>query len=203
MIAYLSGKILFKTDDSLVIENQGLGYEIHVSEDFRMTMHEGDLVTLYIYHHLTENSEGLYGFDSLYARGFFMLLLSVSGIGPRIALGIMNVSTEIIASALLNGDIDALTELPGIGKKTAERMILDLRNKVVLPTNLHSSISKNPQTTDHRPQTSHQTPLNNIDALNALVSLGYSRLEATRMLGQVPVDVVDTQEIVKYALKSN
>ena len=207
MIAYLSGKILFKTDDALVLENQGLGYEVHVSEDFRMSMHEGDEIALFIYHHLTENSEGLYGFSSLYARNFFILLLSVSGIGPRTALGIMNVSTEIIASALLNGDIDALTELPGIGKKTAERMILDLRNKVVPPpvsfaetfrSNVSTSTNDKQQTTN-----AHSTPVSNVDALNALVSLGYSRLEATRMLGQVPVDVVDTQEIVKYALKSS
>lgn len=197
MIAYLAGKVLYKTDDSVVIDNDGIGYEVHVTEGQRSGMSEGREVILYIYHHLTENSEGLYGFESKEERQFFTLLLSVSGIGPRTALGMMNVSMETLASAILNEDIDALTEVPGIGKKTAERIIIELRNKVSMPSvDARSSVS-----TKTRPQTLPTSPINNIEAIEALVTLGYSRLEATRMLGQVPIEIVETHEIIRYALK--
>ena len=130
MIGFLRGSVLYKTENTIIIENAGIGYEVHVSEDTFLCLHEDDTVQLYIYHHITENGQSLYGFKSMNERRFFMLLISVSGIGPKSALSIMQVPIDTTLKALSQGNMIALTELPGVGRKTAERMVLELKNKV-------------------------------------------------------------------------
>ena len=192
MIGFLKGSVLYKTENTIVIENAGIGYEVHVSEDTFLCLHEGDTVQLYIYHHITENGQSLYGFKNMNERKFFMLLISVSGIGPKSALSIMQVSIDTTIQALLQGNTTALTELPGVGKKTAERMVLELKNKVSGILTSHSKVKEI--------SFDISTPSYS-DATAALLSLGYSRLEASDMLGQIPEDIKDPQDIIKYALQ--
>ena len=191
MIAYIKGNIKYKTLSTLVVLHNDIGYEIRVTEPLLYSTQVGDTADLYVYHHIVEDYQSLFGFTHLQEREFFMLLISVSGIGPQSALKIMEVPSETIASAIINGDAESLQEIPGIGKKTAERMIVELKSKIQKQSTSYISF----------PQVSHTTPVGNNQALEALIQLGYSRLEAVRMLGNVSANIVHTQDIIKEALK--
>jgi Holliday junction DNA helicase RuvA len=208
MIGYLSGKILYTTKASIVIKTGSIGYEVRVSPQ---TMHNIEIsqeTEMYIYHHVTENSQVLFGFRNLDQRGMFLDLISVSGIGPKIGLGIVDCPWATLRHALINEDIKTLTDLPGIGKKTAQRLILELGPKWAqissIPKESRNTLGKDSSDDDQANESLSQraTPLGNTEALEGLVGLGYTRLEATRMIAQVPIDMTDTSAIIHFALKA-
>jgi len=182
MIGSVKGKITFKTDKFLIVETTGVGYKVNVSPDtlFKLPSNEEE-VLLWIHTHAREDSLELYGFINREDLGFFEMLLGISGIGPRSALSVLGVATvDVLKRAISTGDTAYLTKVSGIGRKTAEKIILELRDKVGEETG--GSLQAD------------------IDALEALKSLGYSQNEAREALKKVSPES-NTNTKVREALK--
>ena len=133
MIAHLRGKLLEKAPSRLVVEANGVGYEVFVPlSTFTVMPGEGAEVSLDIHTHVREDIMALYGFSSKVERSVFERLIAVSGIGPRLAVTILSGgSVEALVGAIRKGDLPRLTAIPGVGKKTAERIVVELRDKLV------------------------------------------------------------------------
>lgn len=189
MIATLKGKVAEKTLDTVILECGGVGYGIYVPfEDFG-ALAEGQEAKLHIYEHIRENSHDLFGFRDPQSKALFELLLSVNGVGPRMALSILCIATlSHVRQAIAAGDIKFITQAQGVGKRVAERVVVDLKDKVGLAAVESATdfltISANP----------------NDEALQALVALGYSVQDAGEALKNVD-SKLPTEERVKQALK--
>ena len=190
MIAHVFGKVAEKFNGSLVIDVHGVGYEVSVAtNDF-------DAVTLdqeakfYTYHHVREQAEELFGFSSLAAKKLFEMLITVQGVGPKAALAILSLSNaEQVRNAIANADSGFVQKATGVGKKTAERVVVDLSDKVGLPTHYG------------RTEAPLQTELNTSDeALEALMALGYTLADATKALENVDINLPTSQRVTE-ALK--
>lgn len=169
MIAYLRGKLLVKHPNQIIVETGGVGYEVTISvATFSDLPDAGSEVALHIHTHVREDLLALYGFLRISEKQLFEKLITVSGIGPKLAVTILSgMAADDLARAIRSNDIARLTRIPGIGKKTAERMVLELRDKlpegsapVAAPT--HSTMEE--------------------DVISALVNLGYQRVVAERAL---------------------
>ena len=166
MIASLTGMLTRKAPDYVIVDVSGVGYQVFVplSTYYRMP-DEGVATSLHIHTHLREDMLSLYGFAEQAEKDLFLILLGVSGIGPKLALTILSsLSVEEIAVAIQSSDDQKLNAIPGIGKKTAARLILELKDKVK-----HLVTGSVP---DGRPQ---QSNVNGDDAVSALMNLGYKR----------------------------
>lgn len=168
----------------MILEVGGIGYKIFVLPQILDDLRENKEITLFIYHYMREGAEDLYGFLTQEEVEFFELLDSVSGVGPKAALGIMSIAdVKTIKKAISQGDDSFLTRVSGIGKKTAERVILELKNKIGLPFE------------------GKKVPQNLEDAFDALLGLGYRRREAEAVLSKISPDNKETSEQVKEALR--
>lgn len=182
MIARITGTIVITTDKYLILETGGIGYQLFTPSETLLKHKAGGGLALWTTDIIREDTHDLYGFESLESKDLFDLLLTISGIGPRSALGIMNVATiGTIARAVNTNDVSYLTKISGIGKKTAEKIILELRDK--LPT-LES---------DTMPSIDH-------DAIDALIALGYSESSAREAVRSLNPEL-DTQTKIKEALR--
>lgn len=193
MIAYVKGKIIEKTVNTVVVDVMGVGYEIFT------TTRDADTATIdseskfYTYHSVKENSEELYGFTTLAAKRLFELLITVQGIGPKAALSILSLDkVEAVRNAIATANASFIAKASGVGKKSAERITVDLRDKVGLPSYIEPN---NPAIAT--PQT---LPLAGDEALDALMALGFSLNDASTFLSDVPTDL-PTGERVRLALK--
>jgi Holliday junction DNA helicase RuvA len=176
MIGSIKGKIIFKTDKFLIVETGGVGYKINVSPDsisklaprLRSGQKEtSSLVSFWIHTHVREDALDLYGFQERSELEFFEMLINISGIGPRSALAILGIaSIETLKKAIATSDTSYLTKISGIGKKTAERIVIELRDKI-------------------GEEKSGSSLREELDALEALKSLGYSQNEAREALKKV------------------
>ena len=190
MIAHVFGKVAEKFNGSLVIDVHGVGYEVSVvTNDFDAVILDQE-VKFYTYHHVREQSEELFGFSSLAAKKLFEMLITVQGVGPKAALAILSLGdAEQVRNAIANADSSFVQKATGVGKKTAERVVVDLSDKVGLPT--HYSRTEAPL----------QTELNTSDeALEALMALGYTLADATKALENVDVNLPTSQRVTE-ALK--
>ena len=190
MIAHVFGKVAEKFNGSLVIDVHGVGYEVSVAtNDFDAVILDQE-VKFYTYHHVREQSEELFGFSSLAAKKLFEMLITVQGVGPKAALAILSLGdTEQVRNAIANADSSFVQKATGVGKKTAERVVVDLSDKVGLPTHYG------------RTETPLQTELNTSDeALEALMALGYTLADATKALENVDVNLPTSQRVTE-ALK--
>ncbi|MEO7747540.1 MAG: Holliday junction branch migration protein RuvA [Candidatus Saccharimonadales bacterium] len=190
MIAHVEGKVVEKFAGSVIVDVHGVGYEVQVSlNDFESTQLDSQ-TKFYTYHHVREQAEDLFGFSSLAAKKLFELLITVQGIGPKAALAILSLgSAEQVRNAVANSDVAYITKASGVGKKSAERVAVDLSDKVGIPTHYVTGVTI-------------QTELNtNDEALDALIALGYSLAEANTALAEVD-PTASTQERVKQALKA-
>jgi len=188
MIAYLRGKINFKADNFLIIENNGIGYKVFISEKVLAEKNINDEIELFTYHNIREDAMDLYGFLSFEELDLFGKLISVSGIGPKTGLGVFAIAeVKDIKSAIINQDATILKKVSGIGAKTAERIVLELKNKIsgVIGVDIKSQAEMTIDT----------------DAIEALESLGYQGSQAREALQKVPAEVTDAGERVKMALK--
>lgn len=170
MIAHIEGKIDSRSDEVVVIEACGIGYEVHVPAPvIEQLPQDGELCKLYVHTNFREeDGTSLYGFATIQDRDFFRLLLTVSGIGPKVGLGIMSGATvEEIAEAIVTEDLKLLTRMNGVGKKTAQRLVLELKDKVAKLRIMHHAKKQGKADTT------------SIDAVDALVALGYSRQAAS------------------------
>ena len=190
MIAHVFGKVAEKFNGSLVIDVHGVGYEVSVAtNDFDAVILDQE-VKLYTYHHVREQSEELFGFSSLAAKKLFEMLITVQGVGPKAALAILSLGdAEQVRNAIANADSGFVQKATGVGKKTAERVVVDLSDKVGLPTHYG------------RTEAPVQTELNTSDeALEALMALGYTLADATKALENVDVNLPTAQRVTE-ALK--
>lgn len=176
MISYLEGKLVDTGLESVVIDVGGIGYEVYVASDFISRIPASvELLKVYIHHHFREDGQALYGFWTILDRQAFRLLISVSGIGPKVALSILSsLSTDRLLSAINNQDEHLLSTAQGVGKKTAARVILELHSKV-------SGMSYEPVSTRLATAEKIPTALTE-DLVSALVSLGYSARDVQRTL---------------------
>ena len=169
MIGSIRGKITLKTEKFLIVETNGVGYKVNISPDTLSKMKKDSEVFLFIHTHVREDTLDLYGFLERQELEFFEMLINISGIGPKGALAILGVaSIETLRKAIGTGDTSYLTKVSGIGKKTAEKIVIELRDK--MGTELKGSALQG-----------------ELDALEALKSLGYSQNEAREALKKVPL----------------
>lgn len=187
MIAHVAGKVVEKFAGALIVDVHGVGYEVQVALGDYEAIHLDTDVKLYTYHHVSENAENLYGFSSLAAKKLFELLITVQGVGPKAALAILSLGpAEQVRNAIANGDATYVTKASGVGKKSADRVIVDLKEKVGLPTRYDAPV---------------QTELNVADeALEALMALGYTLADAMKALETVDTSL-PTAVRVREALK--
>ena len=192
MIAHLKGTIEEKYGNFLTLDVHGVGYELTVSApDFDAT-NLGEEKKFYTYHAIRENSEDLYGFTSLAAKKLFELLIGVQGIGPKAAISILSLAeAETVRNAIANADAAFVSKASGVGKKSAERVIVDLRDKVGIPSHYGASDPIPTTTTPEKPD----------EALDALIALGYTLKEASAALEKVD-SALPTAERVRLALKN-
>ncbi|MDR1300564.1 MAG: Holliday junction branch migration protein RuvA [Candidatus Nomurabacteria bacterium] len=193
MIAFIKGKIEEKFAGSLVIDVAGVGYEIIVSDQDYDAAVLGEEAKFYTYHHVREQSEELFGFKSLVAKRLFELLTTVQGIGPKASMAILSLSdAENVRNAIANADSAYVARASGVGKKTAEKVIIDLSDKVGAPKIYGRSgeASKTPENLSGVKD----------DALEALISLGYTLSDATAALGDISPDL-PVEERIKLALR--
>ena len=191
MIAHISGTVAEKFGSSVIVDVHGVGYEVAVAAgDYEHSL-LNEPVKFYTYHHIREQSQELFGFTSLAAKKLFELLITVQGVGPKAALAILSLGeSETVRNAVANGDSVFITKAAGVGKRIAERVVVDLQDKVGLA--LRSDVST---ATGLSRQISH-----NDEALEALMALGYNLNDATRALESVPMDL-STADRVTQALK--
>ena len=190
MIAHVFGKVAEKFNGSLVVDVHGVGYEVSVTtNDFDAVILDQE-VKFYTYHHVREQSEELFGFSSLAAKKLFEMLITVQGVGPKAALAILSLGdAEQVRNAIANADSGFVQKATGVGKKTAERVVVDLSDKVGLPTHYG------------RTEAPLQTEVNTSDeALEALMALGYTLADATKALENVDVNLPTSQRVTE-ALK--
>lgn len=187
MIGRLEGIIVYQTDKFIIIDVQGVGYKLSLTTDTLVLYKLGDHASFWVYTAVRENSIDLYGFKNTNEMSFFELLLDVSGIGPRSALSILSVAPiDTLKRAIAMGDTSYLNKVSGIGKKTAEKIVVELRDKL-------QSYKEDGDTPSLLKDES--------DIVEALKSLGYTQNEARDSLKEVPSDVIGTNARIKEALK--
>ena len=192
MIAHVRGQVAEKFANSVIIDVQGVGYEVSLTTIDFDQLNLNDSTKLYTYHHIREQAEELFGFTSLAAKKLFELLISVQGIGPKAAMAILGLApVEEVRNAIANQDASYIAKAAGVGKKSAERVIVDLRDKVGLPTYYG------------RKSDPIQAPLTQSDeALDALMALGYTLADATKALEGVD-PALSVEERIRAALKTH
>lgn len=183
MIAHLKGKNLKKTDKGIILSTGNIGYFVHLSKNLLATSEEGKEAEFFIHSQVREDAFDLYGFPNYNELLFFRNLISINGIGPKVALEIINVPTEKIQQAILNSDVDFIKKIPGIGPKTAKRIILELKSKVEIN------------------ELEEMTTNSDNEAVEALMGLGYQRKHINQSLSKLPKNITKTEEIITYFLK--
>ncbi len=198
MIGRLRGLLAWKQPPYLMIDAHGVGYELEASlTTFQALPEIGVEVTLHTHLAVREDAHTLYGFASTAERGLFRGLIRVSGIGPRLALLILSgMSVDRFGRCVREGDTAALTGLPGIGKKTAERLVIEMRDRVGELGLSPSAVALSGGTTLSGADSSAD------EAISALVALGYRLPEASRMVGSLEVEGLTSEAIIRLALQA-
>lgn len=190
MYNYIQGKIVDKTFTSLVLDNNGIGYEIGVSGNTLQDVDLGEIVKIYTYLYVREDEMSLYGFSRLEEKKLFLRLIEISGIGPKMAMQILGgYDLKTLTVAIASGDTKTLCKIKGLGKKTAELIVLSLREQVADDITLFN---------DHSDATTGEDIA---DAVFALESLGVSKTDAVKMATEASKAVNGTEQIIVYCLK--
>ena len=192
MIDQISGKIISINDNYVVLAVGGLGIKVNISANFASKLVNEDLITLVTYLNVREDALDLYGFKNDSERNLFLMLIAISGIGPKLAVSILSgVELEELKSNILSGDIKSLTSIPGVGAKTAKRIIIELKDKLSKTTTTELGFEENFGSKISR------------DVLSALVGLGYSESLATEVIRRMNPASPDKsiESLIKEALK--
>lgn len=195
MIGRIRGVLLEKQAPALLVDVQGVAYELEASMSTFYHLPEcGETITLHTHLVVREDAHLLYGFASLSERAMFRSLIKISGVGPKLALTILSgISAEEFTRCIMEGDSRALTQLPGVGKKTAERLVVELKDK--LDTGVGGiSLPKAAATSALQ-----DNPVN--DAVSALISLGYKAQQASQMVRNLDIEGKSTEDIIRAALQ--
>lgn len=199
MYAYIKGILAEITEDAIIVENQGIGYEIAVpGQVFDYLPSVGEEVKIYTYHYVREDAILLYGFLTKEDVRIFKMLIGVSGIGPKGALAILSVlSTDDLCFAILGDDAKAIAKAPGVGAKTAQRVIIELKDKLSLEDAFEQKLANQAQKAEPNPAVGVKN-----EAILALTSLGYSQSEALKVLQGIEISPDDqVEDVLKMALK--
>lgn len=192
MIGYLNGKIKFLNEDFCILDVNGVGYKIFLDLQTRQNLKIGENLELYIHTSVREDAINLYGFENYKTFELFEMLLSVNGVGAKSALGIVSkISAENFAIAIMNQDLITLTKLPGVGKKSAQRILLELKDKV-------SEFAKVSSTEEFQPVTITENSFD--EASEALEALGYTQAEISAVFKNAKKNS-STEQLIKFALK--
>lgn len=184
MITIIEGQIEIKNIKFVVVKNQGVGYKVFCSPKTLAELPEQGQIRLFTHSYIRQDNFDLYGFLTFEELEFFEMLIGVSGIGPKAALGVLSIaSVEEIKNSIASGQASLLTKVSGVGKKTAERVVLELGNKMEV------SVSGVKQTVADQ------------EVIEALMSLGYSQSQAKKALSEIPEEVEKVEDRVKEALK--
>ncbi len=190
MYNYIQGKIVDKTFTSIVVDNNGIGYDIGVSNNTLADVDMGEIVKIYTYLYVKEDEMSLYGFSRNEEKKLFMRLIEISGIGPKLAMQILGgYDLKTLTVAIASGDVKTLTKIKGLGKKTAELVVLNLREQAADDITLFDS---------------HQDAVAGediADAVFALESLGLSKTDAVRAATEASKAVSGVENIIAYCLK--
>ena len=192
MIDQISGKIISINDNYVVLAVGGLGIKVNISAAFASKLVNEDLITLVTYLNVREDALDLYGFKNDSERNLFLMLISISGIGPKLAVSILSgVELDELKSNILSGDIKSLTSIPGVGAKTAKRIIIELKDKLSKTT-----------TTELGFEDDYSSNISK-DVLSALVGLGYSESMATEVIKRINPAKSDKsiESLIKESLK--
>ncbi len=194
MIAYVKGTLETKTDTFVVIDVQGIGYRVFMpSKSIEKLGELGDTVKVYTYYYVREDNISLYGFSSNEELRMFELLLSVSGVGAKSAITMLSeITPSSFALAVITDDISKLVKIPGVGKKTAARIILELKDKL----KTESTIKENEEV-----NIILEKDNNTNEAIAALQVLGYTRREIEKVFEKIDTKDLELEEIIKQALK--
>lgn len=188
MIAHVHGIVAEKFIDSLIVDVHGVGYEVQVASSDYEILTLNQEVKLYTHHHVREQAEDLYGFSTLAGKRLFELLITVQGIGPKAALAILSLgSAEMVRNAVAHGDTAYIQGASGVGKKSAERVIVDLKDKVGAPGLYDGGVISLPNKGD--------------DALDALIALGFPLATSSEMLQGIDASL-SVDERIKLALRT-
>ncbi|MBU0721976.1 Holliday junction branch migration protein RuvA [Patescibacteria group bacterium] len=188
MISYLKGKIKHKGNGFVILEVNNIGYQIFISPLLYTDLSLNQEIEFFTYQQVREDALNLYGFKSSTELELFELLLSISGIGPRSALAVMSIATvSDIKDSISRGDSALLTKVSGIGRKTAERVVLELREKIGKLAVGNDKIGR--------------SQLGSSDEIDALMALGYSFSQAREALNNVDAEIKDSGERIRQALK--
>lgn len=202
MIAFVRGTAADMTENSVIVETAGgIGYEIYMTGTDLGRLHIGEQVKIHTYHQVREDAMLLFGFSSKDDLSMFKLLLCVNGVGPKAALGVLSaVSADELRFAILSDDVKTLSKAPGIGKKTAQKLILELKDKLKLEEAFELKLAHEQEAAGG---VSGETSDGRQEAVEALVALGYSStdaMRAVRAVTDVPAD--DVEGLLRAALKN-
>ena len=193
MIAILTGTILEKTATEVILDVQGVGYGLHVTAEDHGRLVSGEVAKVYVYEHIREQSHDLFGFVTRDTKGLFEQLLNVNGVGPKMALNVLSIGTgSQVRVAIAGGDVKFIQQANGVGKKVAERVVVELKDKVGL-------VGVDLQDTG---LLQGEGLLLQDEAVEALVSLGYSVQDASKALQNVDPEL-STADRIKSALSGN
>ena len=196
MIARLRGTIIEAFPNRLVVDVGGVGYEVHVPDSVHRVVSPEQTVTLLTYCHIREDAFQIFGFLRDEEKALFLMLLSINGIGPKVALSFLSaMSPAELGQAILNSDVTAITKVPGVGKKTAQRVVLELKAKMGQDTELSAILGDDIDTPDDSSD----------DVIAALMALGCTPAEAKKAAAKARKDLgkkASDEDLVKAALRS-
>ncbi len=196
MIALVRGTLAYKSSNHVIIDVGGVGYRLFISLSTFYSLPETGEVSLFTHTHVREDAMLLYGFLSLEEKNLFVILIGISGIGPKVAINILShIPAGELKRAIATGDVKRLTGLPGIGKKTAERLVLELKDKVGPLEDLPGALDSSSAT---------GVPAGDLlnDVISALVNLGYKENHARKVLENMKLTPnLPMEEVLKGALK--
>ncbi|MBN6512885.1 Holliday junction branch migration protein RuvA [Acinetobacter pittii] len=196
MIGCLIGEVFALEAPTVLLNVNGVGYEIDTPLSTFCQLQKGQKVTLWTHLVVREDAQQLYGFSDAQEKTIFRTLLKVNGVGPKMALGILStLSVELLVHTIEHDDINMLVKVPGVGKKTAERLMIELRDRFKTLAQGTSTVATMPQI-----QFAANSPVAEAEA--ALQSLGYKPLEAQKAVAAVKADYTESADIIRAALKS-
>ena len=198
MLHYIKGILTMRIEGGVVVEAGGLGYEVFVPDNSVVYLaQEGESVTLYLYMAVREDDVSLYGFSEREGLTLFKQLITVSGVGAKAAMAILSVApVSEMKKAIAFEDVDFLTRASGVGKKTAQRIVLELKDKIGSIAGGSAGVSVSSDIGALGGEAG-----NRAEAINALISLGYSRTEAANAVSAVADEDLTSEEYIKQALK--
>ena len=203
MLAYIKGELVTKQIGYVVIDVGGLGYKVFMSEiAINQIGNLGDIVKVHTYYRVTEDDISIFGFNTPEELRLFELLISVSGIGAKTAITMLgSVEPSAFAIAVISGDVNTLKQVPGVGPKSAQRIILELKDKL----KKEQQIAELSNASIEQKATVKQVVINDEktqEAISALQVLGYQRKDIDKVMGKIDIQNLSLEEIIKQALKS-